>query len=277
MINSWSVSDEDCSDCNKYTINWFEDKFSYELVQINNSFKQFRISEALMTIYKLIWDDFCSSYLEIIKPINKKIDLFTKNKSIYFFEQLMVSLHPFMPFISEKIWQELNVRTKSESIVFAKWPEFKDYDNKKLSEFNDLLKIISTIRKIKKEQSVSAQTKLDLYTKHEFTNPQKTLLKKLCALGSIYSNEQAITNMFPFLVKTEKFYLNIDFDPKEEINKVNLELQRYKKFLNSIENKLNNKKFVQNAPEEVILLEKKKKDDTILKIKYLQKQISSFS
>ena len=171
----------------------------------------------------------------------------------------MVSLHPFMPFISEKIWQELNVRTKSESIVFAKWPEFKDYDNKKLSEFNDLLKIISTIRKIKKEQSVSAQTKLDLYTKHEFTNPQKTLLKKLCALGSIYSNEQAITNMFPFLVKTEKFYLNIDFDPKEEINKVNLELQRYKKFLNSIENKLNNKKFVQNAPEEVILLEKKKK------------------
>ena len=277
LINSWSVLDEDCSDCNKYTINWFEDKFSYELIQINNSFKQFRISEALMTIYKLIWDDFCSSYLEIIKPINKKIDLFTKNKTIYFFEQLMVSLHPFMPFISEKIWQELNVRTKSESIVFAKWPEFKDYDNKKLSEFNDLLKIISTIRKIKKEQSVSAQTKLDLYTQHEFTNPQKTLLKKLCALGSINSNEQNITNMFPFLVKTEKFYLNIDFDPKEEIYKVNIELQRYKKFLNSIENKLNNKKFVQNAPKEVILLEKKKKDDTILKIKYLQKQISSFS
>ena len=277
LVNSWEVSETNDSQNNEYAINWFESKFLHELSLVNKSFDKFRISESLMKIYKLIWDDFCSSYLEMIKPSNKIIDSFTKNKTIYFFEQLMVCLHPFMPFISEQIWQDLKLRSKSESIVFAKWPEALGFNENILKDFDDLFKIITVIRKIRKEQGVSAHRKLNLYTKNKLSLPQEMLLKKLCALESIHHNEKPLDCMFPFLVKTEKYYLNIDFDSKEEINKINKEILRYKNFLNGIEKKLNNKNFVKNAPDKVISLETKKKEDTILKIKYLENQILSFS
>ncbi len=120
------------------------------------------------------------------------------------------------------------------------------------------------------------QKKLNLYSKYKLTISQKMILKNICSLNSISSIEKPLDGMFPFLVKTEKYFLNIEFDSKEEINKINKEILRYKNFLNNIEKKLNNKNFISNAPNEVIVLENKKKEDTILKIKYLESQVLSF-
>jgi len=276
LVDSWKVSEKVDLKINKYAIDWFENKLLFELSLVNQSFDKFRVSEALMRIYKLIWDDFCSSYLEIIKPSNKVIDSITKDKTIYFFEKLMICLHPFMPFITEQIWHDLKVRSKLDTIIFDKWPEALDFDKNILMEFNYLFQVITAIRKVRKEQSVSVHKKLDIYTKKKFNFSQQLILKKICGLESIKYISNPLEGMFPFLVKTEKYYLNIDFDSKEEANKINKEIIRYKNFLNSIEKKLNNKKFVNNAPDKVIMLEKKKKEDTILKIKYLENQVLSF-
>ncbi len=278
LVDSWSHSSEDDqSDLNEISVRWFENKFLEELVTINESFKKFRISECLMKIYKLIWDDFCSYYLELIKPKNQIIDIKTKDKTIYFFENLMIILHPFMPFVSEEVWRKIDKRKKNESIVYAEWPKEKKINSELLRSFSFLFKLISKIRKIRKEKRVPNKSYVELLTQEKINPSQIKILKKMCLISKINVVKEDVEDVFPFLIETHKYYLKLPFkiDVEEEKRRLHKDLEYQKSFLKSVERKLSNDKFIKNAPQKILMLEKKKQEDAITKINSLTKQISS--
>jgi len=278
LVDSWATSKEKQNDVNEISVDWFENRFSEELKTINESFEKFRISECLMKIYKLIWDDFCSYYLELIKPSNQIIDRKTKEKTIYFFEKLMIILHPFMPFVTEEIWQKIEKRKSGESIVYAEWPKQKNINKNLLKSFSFLFKLISKIRKIRKEKGVPIKSNIDLFVEENLDVSHIQILKKLCLMSKVERVNEKVENTFPFLLETNKYYLKLPFliDEKEEKSRLQKELDYQNSFLKSIEKKLSNENFLQNAPEKVLLLEKKKQEDALIKINSLKKQILSF-
>ena len=278
LVDSWGTSSDNQTDVNEICVKWFNDRFLEELTDINESFDKFRISECLMKIYKLIWDDFCSYYLELIKPKSRIIDIETKEKTIYFFERLMIILHPFMPFITEEVWQKIDTRKKNESIVYAEWPKENKKDEKLLKSFSFLFKLISKIRKIRKEKGVPIKSDIELLTEIEIDLSQVKILKKMCSISKIDIVKDKVEDSFPFLVETNKYYLKLPFkiDKVEEKRRLQKELDYHKSFLKSVEKKLSNDNFIKNAPEKVLMLEKKKQEDAITKINSLTQQISSF-
>ncbi len=278
LVDSWETSSDNQTDVNKICVKWFNDRLLEELADINNSFDKFRISECLMKIYKLIWDDFCSYYLELIKPKNQTIDIKTKDRTIYFFERLMIILHPFMPFISEEVWQKISKRKNNESIVYAEWPKENKTDQKLLKSFSFLFKLISKIRKIRKDKGVPLKSDVELLTEKKIELSQVKILKKMCTVSKIDVVKEKVEDAFPFLLETNKYYLKLPFkiDKVEEKRRLQKELDYHKSFLRSVEKKLSNDNFIKNAPEKVLILEKKKQVDAITKIDSLIQQISSF-
>ena len=281
LIESWSVSDKSLKNVNVDVIFWFENKLQQDVLKINKLFSQFKISESLMVIYKLIWHDFCSSYLEIIKPADKIIDKETYSKTIYFIESLLIVLHPFMPFISEDIWQKLSSRKNGQTISYCEWPTFNNtkVDTEILNRFQHLFKLIAAIRKIRKDKGISYKEKIDLLCENDSFIAFESILKKTCNLGKIdiYSSQKA--SLFPFLVDKNRFFIPLVFhvDSEKEINRINKEINYLKGFLKSIERKLSNANFTTNAPKNVIEVEKKKQNDTIIKIESLIKELKTFN
>jgi len=278
LVDSWNTSGNNQSDVNAISVTWFDDRFSEELTSINESFEKFRISECLMKIYKLIWDDFCSYYLELIKPKNQVIDIQTKNKTIYFFERLMIILHPFMPFVSEEVWQKIDKRKQNESIVYAEWPKEHKTNKKLLKSFSFLFKLISKIRKIKKDKGVPVKLDVELLIDKKIDFSQMEILKKMCTISKIDIVKEKVKDAFPFLLETNKYYLKLPFkiDKDEEKRRLQKELDYQTSFLTSVEKKLSNDNFIKNAPEKILMLEKKKQEDAKIKINSLTQQISSF-
>ena len=279
LIDSWQVSSKEShSKLNEITIQWFDSKFNEIVNEIDLSFDKFRISECLMKIYKLIWDDFCSRYLEIIKPKDQKIDIKTKEQTIYFIEKLMIILHPFMPFITEEVWQKVKVRNENETINFAKWPQISKVDNEILKSFSRLFELISKIRKIRKEKNIPFKTKIELFTDIDMKRYESLILEKMCSISDIKNVKNISKNSFPFLLGTYKFYLNLplDLNIDDEKKLLEKEINYYKGFLKGVEKKLSNSNFLKNAPEKVLLLEKKKKQDALKKITNLEQQLLSF-
>jgi len=278
LVDSWSVSNESQINVNQITVKWFDNRFTEELISINDSFDKFRISECLMKIYKLIWDDFCSYYLELIKPKNQTIDIETKDKTIYFFEKLLIVLHPFMPFISEEIWQKIEKRKNNESIVNAEWPKEKKINKNLLQSFSFLFKLISKIRKIIKEKGVPLKSRIELFVDEELNPTQVDILKKMCSLSKVDTVIKKGDDVFSFLLETNKYYLKLPFkiDKVQEKNRLQKEIDYQKSFLKSVNKKLSNENFIKNAPEKVLMLEKKKQKDALTKIDSLFQQILSF-
>ncbi len=278
LVDSWSISSDNQTNINEISVNWFDNRFSEELASINKSFEKFRISECLMKIYKLIWDDFCSSYLELIKPKNQIIDIKTKEKTIYFFERLMIVLHPFMPFVSEEVWQKLESRKNNESIVYAQWPKEKKKNTNLLQSFSFLFKLISKIRQIRKEKGVPIKSDIELFLEEKLEDSQVQILQKMCFISNVNIVQEKVEGAFPFLLETNKYYLKLPFNIDKEEEKIRLqkELDYQKSFLKSVEKKLSNENFLKNAPEKVLMLEKKKHEDTLTKINSLTQQILSF-
>ena len=276
LVNSWEVSSNMQSSINKISIDWFNSRFSEELISINDSFKKFRISECLMKIYKLIWDDFCSYYLELIKPNNQMVDIETKNKTIYFFENLMIILHPFMPFITEEVWMKIIKRENSESIVYSKWPNEIKPDKKLLTSFTFLFKLISKIRQIKKEKGLSQKSSIELYIEDKLDDSKIKILKKMCFISKIDVVKGKIEGSFPFLLDTNKYYLVLPLKINKEEEKMRLQkdLDYQMSFLKSVEKKLSNENFLKNAPDKVLQLERKKQQDAKTKIDSLTDQIT---
>ena len=276
LINSWEVSSNNQSELNRVTVNWFDSKLSESLKSINDSFEKFRISECLMKTYKLIWDDFCSYYLELIKPHNQEIDIKTKKQTINFLERLMIILHPFMPFITEEVWRKIITRENTESIVFASWPDVKKPNKKLLSSFSYLFKLISKIRKIKKDKGLAPKKSIELYYEGVLEKSQIEVLKKMCFVSKIEFVNEKVEGSFPFLLETNRYYLILPLIINKEEEKIRLqkELDYQVSFLNSVEKKLSNKNFINNAPEKVLSLERKKQKDAIMKIDSIKNQIT---
>ena len=280
LITSWQSKQVTQSTISKEVVVWFENKISEDIERINQFFLEFRISDALMVIYKLFWNEFCGYYLELIKPSNKIIDFKTKEKTLYFFETLLIVLHPFMPFITEDIWQKITKRKEGDTISFSAWPNIlvKKIDHKKITDFNHLFKVIAAIRNIRKEKSISFKEPLSLFVDNKGVLLFKEILQKTCNLDKVDFSEHEDINVFPFLVDKNRYFIPLTFhiDPSTEIKRINQEISYLNGFLKSINKKLGNEKFLTNAPKNIIIIEEKKREDTMAKLTSLKEQLNSF-
>jgi valyl-tRNA synthetase len=280
LIKGWEIKDIDQEQASIDGIKWFENKLHYTIKEIDISFSKYRISEALMLTYKLVWDDFCSQYLEIIKPdYQQPIDKETYNKTILFLENILKLLHPFMPFLSEEIWHLIDDR-KSD-VIIAKWPEAKSMDKQLINDFNDTMEVVSGIRNIRKEKNIAKKEELDLFviSDKKADNNFDATIKKLGNLSSINYTLKKVENAFSFMVKANQYFvpLSENFDKGAEIEKLNKDLNYTTGFLKIVENKLSNKKFVENAPKQLVENEKNKLEDAKEKIRILTEKINSLS
>ena len=260
----------------KSAILWFENRINLKLEQINKSFDQYRISESLMITYKLIWDDFCSWYLEIIKPsFGEALDKETYEKTKYFLKTLLKLIHPFMPFISEEIWNDLKDNNENDLIV-SNWPESKEFDLNLDLNFSISMNIVTSIRNIRSKNNIPSSNKLDLFSAKKISFDEE-VVKKLSNLKSINFSKSKDEKYFSFICGSNEFYIpyggNIDIEGEKR--KIMKELEHLNKFLISIKKKLDNNKFVSNAPVKVIEMERKKENDTMEKIKILENRLKN--
>ena len=279
LIKGWEVVDTNQPDYCSVTIDWYNQKFNSVLNTINDHFSKFRISDALMCIYKLIWDDFCSVLLEIIKPqYGQPIDKKTYRDLIKIFEKNLIILHPFMPFITEEIWHLIVKRKSEEAIIISSWPEF---DTKlpidTINDFEALQNIISGIRNIRKKYQISFKESLNLsvVNNDDFSKNYDSIIKKICNIKDINYVDSEIKDALSFRVESNIYSLpfekEIDFD--EEIKKIKEDLDYQKGFLKSVNSKLENKRFTDNAPDSIVQNEIKKKNDAISKISVLEERL----
>ena len=276
LIDGLKIDDSQQSEShNEFAIKWFNENLNMKVLSINESFKNFKISEALMTLYKLFWDDFCSIYLEIIKPeFGKGVSKKLKQSTLIFLEKLMTLLHPFMPFISSEIVDQI-VSNKNFNITKSNWPESIKFDSEIIENVNYSIEIVSKIRHFKKQNTLSFKDDLKIYFENDLMDNQIGIVKKLTNCDLIKkqlkgkdSETSFIVGKYGYVVdQKNKIFNEIDVDKlKEELN-YNLG------FKNILEKKLSNENFVSNAPKEVIQKERKKLEDVKSKIKILEESI----
>lgn len=282
LVNSWEWRDIPQPESSIVAIQWFESKLNSTIDIINDHFEKFRISDALMATYKLIWDDFCSWYLEIVKPgYQQPIDAKTLEATIGFFEKLLQLIHPFMPFVSEEIWHWLRERGEGEDIIVSKWPESGEVNESLLKDFEVAMEVVSNIRNIRKQNNIANKIKLDLSIK---VNADKLgnfdpVIQKMGTLSSLEYTDEKVGNAFSFIVKNNEYSIpfgnQIDLD--EEKKKLEAELEYAEGSLNIVRKKLSNDRFVNNAPEQVVANERKKESDTLNKIQILKDKLAELN
>jgi valyl-tRNA synthetase len=275
LISSWTVSNEiDQSEYSKAGVEWFEQKFNLKLIELEDHFDKYRISDALMTIYKLVWDDLCSWYLEIVKPgFEKPIDRTTYNQTISFFKKCMTVMHPFMPFITEEIWSKIK-SDEDSPLIISDWPKSKKVNKSIINEFESLKGLISSIRKYRKEKSISFKENLTLFSKVSLDKKSDPVLLKLANTEITNDFSKKLENSSSFIVGSNEFHFNNKTNVKEDFSKIQQDLDYNLGFLKSIQAKLSNKRFVDNAPENVLNNELKKEKDTLSKIEILKNKLN---
>ena len=279
LIKGWNIDEkasqpEDC----KIAVSWFQNKMNEVINSVEEHYSKFRISDALMAIYKLFWDEYCSWYLEIIKPAyGKDIDRKTYDSTSYFFESLLKMIHPIMPFITEELWQEMETREKGETIMFASTPVAGIYSPEIAAEFEFVKESVNAIRNIRQGKNISPKQSLELKIKGLFPKNMIPVISKLANLESaeVVKDFGDTASGISFLVKTVEAFVPMNglVDIDEEIKKLETDLAYQKSFLESVRKKLSNKSFVERAPESVIANERKKEQDSILKIESYEVQI----
>ena len=282
LIASWNVDEnEKQPEYAAKAINWFENKLNQVIKIIDNQFNTYRLSEALKSLYTLFWDDFASWYLEIVKPpYGHGIDTETYEKTKQLFDKLLRLLHPFMPFVTEELWQNLYERNEGESICIAKMPEAGDVDVNITDKFETAKEIISQIRKFRQEKNIKNSEKLKLLYRvieGDYDKTFDSILMKLANLESIEQTANATDNSISFVAKNVEYYLPLAglIDVDAELKKLEEQLEYTKGFLANVMKKLNNERFVQNAPAQVVEREKQKKIDAENKIKAIEDQIKN--
>ena len=281
LLNGWEVSEQiEQPVSSKIAIEWYRSKFQSVLKSVETSMDQFRLSEALMSIYKLIWDDFSSWYLEMVKPeFQKPIDAVTLNATITFFEDNIKILHPFMPFITEEIWQIFDKRTIEEALIISKYPKQSGFDKSLLADFEVTKEIVSAIRNIRKEKNISFKDKIELSVleKESLNSDFDSVIHKLCNLSNFNKVDVKVDKALSFRVNANEFFIPFseNIDKEVELKKLSEELAYTKGFLKSVQKKLSNKRFVDNAPEQVIGNERKKEADAQAKIAMLEESLTS--
>ena len=281
LIKGWEIAPKaDTPEYAQTAMRWFEAKLQKSIETIEDHYAKYRISDALMTIYKLIWDDFSSWYLEMIKPAYQTpIDANTLEQTINFFEQLMKLLHPFMPFITEEVYHALRPRGENDFIMISAMPEKKTYDPLLIDTFELESQVINAIRRIRKEKGIAFKEAITLKVKRNDARQEAgtfdSLIAKLGNLEAIEYVNERVEQAAGFIIKSTEYFipLNQSIDVEQELASVNEELKYARGFLNSVMKKLENERFVNNAPEKVVAMERKKKADAEAKIKVLETKL----
>ncbi|MDC6384379.1 valine--tRNA ligase [Flagellimonas taeanensis] len=280
LIRGWEVADIPQPEAAKVGVDWYRAKFDQTLVEIEDHFSKYRISDALMAIYKLVWDDFCSWLLEIVKPdYQKPIDRATFDAVIQLFEENLKLLHPFMPFLTEEVWQHIAERTPEEALIVSQWPKPGKVDITLINGFDFAAEVISGIRTIRKEKSIPQKDALELFMMNTegVDNQMDAIIRKLGNLSKFEVANASLDGALTFRVKSNEYFIPISgaIDVEAEIAKIKEELNYTKGFLKSVQGKLSNERFVNNAPEQVVAIERKKAADAEAKIETLEKSLAS--
>src|SRR5699024_9550620 len=284
LVSSWKIEDKDVDveyeNMADLAIKWYENKFQLILKDIESHFETYRISNVLMDMYKLIWDDFCSWFLEMVKPsYGASITSNTYQRVISVFEDNLRILHPFIPFVTEELWHLLAERTKDEALIISKWPKKKSVDLEIIKDFDFVSKIITAVRAIRKKHNISFKESVCLTViNHEGASKIfDQVLKKMVNIEHITYTDKKIDNAFTFRIKSNEYFVpSIGvIDKEEKLKKLKEELDYQKGFLKSVQAKLSNERFVNNAPEKVVEIERQKESDALAKIKTLKNGIEA--
>jgi len=285
LVKSWKVADIEQPETGKIATAWFEAKLRQTNAEVEDLFKKYRISEALMAVYKLFWDEFSSWYLEMVKPayVNgeaQPIDKQTYDKTLEFFEILLKMLHPFMPFITEELWQHLYDRKEGESIMrdSLKLPAPTSDDEKLAAQIESVKQIVSGVRMVRSSKNIAPKEQLELQAvgKNDY-EPFNTVISKMANLNAITVVAEKDATASAFMVGTDEFAVPLGnmIDVEAEIQKMEAQLQHLEGFLAGVKKKLSNERFVANAPEAVVALERKKQSDSEEKIAALKESIAA--
>ncbi len=281
LINGWQVDATlTQSDCSKQAVAWFTNRFNAALAEIEENFKNYRISEALMVAYKLFWDDFSGWYLEMIKPAyGSPCDAATMEATKKMFEQLMLLLHPFMPFVTEEIWQDLAERKEGESICVASMPKAEKADEVALARFALAQEVVSAVRNIRKQKNLAQKEALELKVVRDENYPAEyeAVIVKMANLSAVTFVTEKNPMDAAFIVKTTQYFVPMgdNIDKEAEIAKLEKDLAYQQGFLATVMKKLSNERFVSSAPAQVVANEQNKKRDAEAKIAAIEAQLAA--
>ena len=280
LVMSWKIDESATQpEASQQAVKWFSNKLASVAAEVDDAFSKFRISDALMSVYKLFWDDFCSWYLELIKPAyGAGIDKATIASTLSFFDSLLRLLHPFMPFITEEFWQNLAERKEGETIMFQPVPKASEFSAEYLAAFELAQGVVNNIRGIRQQKNISPKESLGLKIKGAFSEETLPVIKKLANISDVEMVEDfGDASGVSFILGTVEMFVpltglvNVD----EEIAKVEAELEYQKKFLEGVRKKLSNESFVAHAPEKVVAVERKKEADALSRIESYESQLNA--
>ena len=278
LVKGWEVTDKAQTDSEKLAVDWFESQLAKTANEVADLFGKYRLSEALMAIYKLYCDEFSSWYLEMIKPAyGQPIDRTTYEKTLFFFDQMLRLLHPFMPFITEELWQNIAERKEGESIMVAPLATFATPDEQLLADVESLKLVVSNVRNIRAGKNIPLKEVLTVNTTAETTAAIRALIEKLGSCEVMVGNVEKSAGAASFIVGTTEYSVPLDkfINVEDELKKLEADLQHQEGFLRGVMAKLGNERFVQNAKPEVVELERKKKADAEARIASLRESIAA--
>tara|TARA_R110002073_G_scaffold319700_2_gene494513 strand:+ start:1600 stop:4227 length:2628 start_codon:yes stop_codon:yes gene_type:complete len=282
LIDGWEVADIEQPEYAKIAIDWYQNKFQQTLAVIEDHFEKYRLSDALMETYKLIWNDFCSWLLEMVKPAYQQpIDKTTYDSIITILENNLKILHPFMPFLSEEIWQHIAERSPEEALIIAKWPESKPINEALIKEFDFAAEVISGIRTIRKQKNIAFKDAIECFVLNndKASTTFDVVISKLGNISNLSYTSEKVDGALTFRVKSNEYFVPMQgsIDVEAEKAKLTEELNYTQGFLKSVQKKLANERFVAGAPEQVVASERKKEADALAKIETLKASLASLN
>ncbi|MCO6489675.1 MAG: valine--tRNA ligase [Phaeodactylibacter sp.] len=284
LVKGWEVKEGKANPINRLAAEWMEEKLSQAIEKINANFAEFRLSDTIMTLYKLIWDDFCSWYLEMVKPeYGQPIDRETYAETINLFERLMTVLHPFMPFVTEEIWHHLRDRAAGDDCIISRYPRPQAYDEDLIGRVEEAKEVVANVREVRNNKGIKMKEELKLYVqdtkgaRHLLElGGLKEMIVKMANLELLEFTKEEIENSVSFLSGKDKFFLELrqEIDAGEERERLQKELEYYQGFVQAVMKKLKNERFVNNAPAAVVEKERQKLSDGESKIRSLEEALA---
>ena len=282
LVKGWAVADVPQSEACRVTVDWFRARLAQTAAQMHRDYEHFRINDAVMGAYKCFWDDFCSWYLELVKPsfvdgVQHPLDRSTYEATLSFFDALLRMLHPVMPFITEELWQALEDRAEGETIMFRQMPTGGDFDAQLVSDFAAACEVVVGVRSLRQARNIAPKEPLKLQVKGSFPAAMAPVIQKMAFVSGIESVEAFSGTGEVFMVGTTEYGVPLDgmIDVAAEIAKTEAEIQRYEGFLRGVNAKLSNEKFVANAPAKVVETERRKRSDATTKIENLRVRLAA--
>jgi len=281
LVKGWTIQNIEQPESNKLACDWFDAKLNQTISVINDYYNKYRISDVLMTLYKLVWDDFCSWYLEIIKPnYDKSIDRITFHQTISFFDKILKLLHPFIPFITEELWHHLNNQDENKTIMYESWPVASAYNEQLLFDFEETFLVISALRDFRNINNLGAKEEFSVFICEKDKKASKfdSLIIKMAKIKDIQYLPEKPQHLPSFFSGKTEYFASVELKiSEEEIKQIKKDIEYYEGFLASVNGKLNNEKFISNAPPQIVETEKKKQQDAMEKIKFLKEKLNKYN